>query len=605
MALGDFGIVVSPNTVARLLHQMGYSLRVNHKQIPTDFSPDRNRPFAHDGQRNHPAKDASSLLVGGSDTVKDLKLFILSCLLTVLLPAQTAESFGSVAGSVRHAGTGDPVVLFNMSLCDDPTGGCQVGRATSGAYSFDKVAPGTYRLSADFGTNKNVTVVAGERSVVDFTVPAPSFASITGRVLDDDGHPVAKASVRLIAKVYRSGALQSVIVGRAETDSLGVYRFEALPAGAPMIVRVDGSTEGRESPADTFFPHAISQNAAQEIVLASGEKREAIDVHQINRPSYCIDGVAETVPGFDAMVAMVNRAEARSESMINKQLSAIGKMPGNFVICGLHSGRYRIAVRTSITKIGAFAEAYSLGTVNVIGGDIHGLRLKSQSPIELSAETIWKGEPSPPASRAKVIVHMQGTQLMGGFHAVEQAVPNRVSISPNLTHEDYEIDRVAVVDGADAYIEDVTWNGAPLPASRIVSLGAEVASGHFRIVVSDGGASVTFRVFDKSGDAAPNANIAIIPASAGSEAEMYSTMIFAQTDQNGLYSARAVKPGNYQVLAVAEPVDGARGIFYDDRAPALDANFAARLWSAKSDGKVLNLSKNDTIEFSLQLRPLP
>jgi len=27
--LGDFGVSVSPNTVARLLHQMGYSLRVN------------------------------------------------------------------------------------------------------------------------------------------------------------------------------------------------------------------------------------------------------------------------------------------------------------------------------------------------------------------------------------------------------------------------------------------------------------------------------------------------------------------------------------------------------------------------------------------------
>jgi Rhodopirellula transposase DDE domain len=46
MALGDFGVRVSPNTVARLLHQMGYSLRVNHKSLSTDFSPDRNDPWA-------------------------------------------------------------------------------------------------------------------------------------------------------------------------------------------------------------------------------------------------------------------------------------------------------------------------------------------------------------------------------------------------------------------------------------------------------------------------------------------------------------------------------------------------------------------------------
>jgi len=35
MALGDFGAIVSPNTVARLRHQMGYSRRVN----PTKISP--------------------------------------------------------------------------------------------------------------------------------------------------------------------------------------------------------------------------------------------------------------------------------------------------------------------------------------------------------------------------------------------------------------------------------------------------------------------------------------------------------------------------------------------------------------------------------------
>src|SRR5580658_2111130 len=53
MALGDFGIVVSPNTVARLLHQMGYSLRVNHKQIPTDSSPDRNQQFLYISDLRH------------------------------------------------------------------------------------------------------------------------------------------------------------------------------------------------------------------------------------------------------------------------------------------------------------------------------------------------------------------------------------------------------------------------------------------------------------------------------------------------------------------------------------------------------------------------
>lgn len=45
--LVQLGIPVSPNTVARLLHQMGYSLRVNHKQVATTISPDRNLQFEY------------------------------------------------------------------------------------------------------------------------------------------------------------------------------------------------------------------------------------------------------------------------------------------------------------------------------------------------------------------------------------------------------------------------------------------------------------------------------------------------------------------------------------------------------------------------------
>jgi Rhodopirellula transposase DDE domain len=48
-ALNDFGIIVSPNTVARLLHQMGYSLRINYKKLSTDHSPDRNQQFLYLG----------------------------------------------------------------------------------------------------------------------------------------------------------------------------------------------------------------------------------------------------------------------------------------------------------------------------------------------------------------------------------------------------------------------------------------------------------------------------------------------------------------------------------------------------------------------------
>lgn len=45
--LTQHGCPISPNTVARLLYQMDYRLRVNRKQIATATSPDRNEQFEY------------------------------------------------------------------------------------------------------------------------------------------------------------------------------------------------------------------------------------------------------------------------------------------------------------------------------------------------------------------------------------------------------------------------------------------------------------------------------------------------------------------------------------------------------------------------------
>lgn len=47
LVLQEKGIPVCPNTVARLLYQMDFSLRVNRKSIATNSSRDRNQQFQY------------------------------------------------------------------------------------------------------------------------------------------------------------------------------------------------------------------------------------------------------------------------------------------------------------------------------------------------------------------------------------------------------------------------------------------------------------------------------------------------------------------------------------------------------------------------------
>ena len=45
--LRELGIDVSANTVGKLLKQMGFSLRVNHKRLSSGSGPDRDEQFAY------------------------------------------------------------------------------------------------------------------------------------------------------------------------------------------------------------------------------------------------------------------------------------------------------------------------------------------------------------------------------------------------------------------------------------------------------------------------------------------------------------------------------------------------------------------------------
>lgn len=45
--LSELGFPICANSVARLLHNMNFTLRVNHKELATTSSPDRNQQFEY------------------------------------------------------------------------------------------------------------------------------------------------------------------------------------------------------------------------------------------------------------------------------------------------------------------------------------------------------------------------------------------------------------------------------------------------------------------------------------------------------------------------------------------------------------------------------
>jgi hypothetical protein len=116
----------------------------------------------------------------------------------------------AVSGTVLEAGSNTPVAGAQVTLMSFALGP-QLGRpretlvATTdqnGRYRFDALEPGRYRVSvqkAGFATMLGLglpeaTLKAGERKT-DLNVTIQRGAAIVGRVLDENGEPIANANV--------------------------------------------------------------------------------------------------------------------------------------------------------------------------------------------------------------------------------------------------------------------------------------------------------------------------------------------------------------------------------------------------------------------------
>jgi protocatechuate 3,4-dioxygenase beta subunit len=106
-----------------------------------------------------------------------------------------------------------------------------------GHFQFDKVEPGIYSMDAShngfvklrYGQKKhgdpgaNLSLAAGQM-MTDLVFKLPRTASITGRVMDEDGQPLPNVEVKVYQTSGRNGKHQLGAVGGASTNDLGEYR---------------------------------------------------------------------------------------------------------------------------------------------------------------------------------------------------------------------------------------------------------------------------------------------------------------------------------------------------------------------------------------------
>jgi hypothetical protein len=504
---------------------------------------------------------------------------------TLVMAALTAvasgQSVGSISGVVRDAATGQPIegaAIYldgeRQSPPTNPQGRYSLSNIGEGKHSV--LARGRHEMVREVTSREDakiVKVTADHEERLDLRLAR--LASMEGTVLDSEQHPVKSQLVAVVEKVYEGGELRYKRLASVVSDNKGLYHLKGIAAGQPFLLFAgrlkaeapDSAGGGGLTPIDTYYPSSANPESAEEIVLLPDEARTRMDIRGLQRPAYCVSGVAM---GAERDVEIKAASAGFSDGVT---VRATSSPKGEFHVCGLTAGTYSFAflaypAKTGGPRLGA-GQLITVSKSDI--ADIH-VRLMEQRSIRYEfvghggADIFFKTLFRPDSSSVQ-------------YNQSE----NRYSLGPE-PFGDYEL--AGASWGQQAYLEDILAMDESV-LHRVI----HPPGGEFRVVVADDGAHLNAVAVDVDGKPIREARIAIMPIDAASEGDFAARSVFGYADQNGAWTSGALAPGNYLTLATHELLD-------------MKAFHIDRLWAARTRAQEIELKPNATLQVKLTVQDL-
>jgi hypothetical protein len=281
----------------------------------------------------------------------------------------------SVSGTVLEAGSNTPVAGAQVTLISFAYRP-QLGRSLeplvvttdqNGRYRFDAVDPGRYRVSvqktgfaATLGPGvPEATLKPGEQKT-DLNIIIQRGGAIVGRVLDENGEPIANANVMAWRRPSAPNAATSparlalIPAGSsAQTNDLGEFRLFGLAAGDVYVQATSRPDFGRSaSPRPTvqlatYFPGTAEVVDAMPITVAAGQTSGDITIRMISAPAFRVAGVVTDEGGRPVENALVKLDLERTPGeplmpVMGRSRSVRSDKVGRFTINGVVAGSYTL-----------------------------------------------------------------------------------------------------------------------------------------------------------------------------------------------------------------------------------------------------------------------
>jgi len=162
----------------------------------------------------------------------------------IALQTPVSQQTGSIEGIVIRAGSNDPLAKATVELAGGGASAQTTATESDGRFFFRNLPPGSYRINvtrdgfapAEYGQRWQggpgvpIRLNAGQ-PVAPVQIPLAAAASISGRVSDSNGKPLANAQVQALKSRFHGELRVLLPVQQVRTTATGEFRLYWLPAG--------------------------------------------------------------------------------------------------------------------------------------------------------------------------------------------------------------------------------------------------------------------------------------------------------------------------------------------------------------------------------------
>jgi len=476
----------------------------------------------------------------------------------------------SIEGQVFNLATGAPLKRASVRLFAIGAGGGRGGgpvellRETddTGRFVFPNLDPGRYRLSAErqgylranyggrkYNTSGTPIVLGKDQHLTELVLKMSPQSVIVGKVLDEDGDPVASVQVRAFKMGYRDGKKQWVQAGSGTTSDIGEYRIPQLEPGRYLVstvqlrVRVGSIAAAAPLPntpdlryAATYYPSSLQEASAAPVDVAPGGETRGIDVRLRKTEVFRVRGRV-VVPAEGHNVPMV--FVASKDGTRGGPATVPARPPDyRFEVTGLSPGAYFVYAQNNGQD-----RSLAFQSIDIQNRHIDGVVLSPTPGADLNGTVKVDDANGGTVDVSKLTVVVRPSIEMGrpargrvgatGAFVLNGVVPLR-----------YTVNVQGIPEGC--YVKSIRYGGRVVGEDGFDVVGG----GTLDVTLGADAGSVSATVLDRDGNPLSSAMVALIAREGG-------PIEGRTTNETGGVAFNGLKPGDYTLIAWEDIPPGA------------------------------------------------